>query len=152
MWDKMVSPCGRVRIGFILSCWLWPLLDAYTPALRSVWPTGLSNTWDYSGSPYCRNVQHVLLIVSQTSGACPQYLRITTRWQILWRQEKQGPVLASSGHLVRGGRITQIMYLSKSKVKTTAQKYRATSKCIEIKYKCEDISIKISNQICSVVS
>lgn len=66
-----------------------PPLDTNTPALHSVQPTGLSNTWDYSGSAYCRNVQHVLLIASQTSGACPQFLRITTRWHSLKAGEAQ---------------------------------------------------------------
>lgn len=71
---------------FRKSCWLWP---EPPPAELSLEATGHSNTWDYSASPYCRNVQHVLLIVNQRSGTCPQYLKITTRLHSLKARKAQ---------------------------------------------------------------
>lgn len=83
----MISPCSGVCKRFIspVDC----DLNHPPPAVLSLEATGRSNTWDYSASPYCRNVQHVLLIVNQRSGTRPQYLNITTRLHSLKERKAQ---------------------------------------------------------------
>lgn len=91
---------------FILSGWFWSKIQIICPcssgckmclslvdppAVQSLPAMGHWNTWDYSGSPYCRNVLHVLLIVNHMKHVLN--ISRSPRDYILLRQEEHRPAL-----------------------------------------------------------